>query len=142
MAEEDIRGRGVVLELNPASNEGSFSGVIVDEGHAVEAPLAQQMVARVKEKVKKIHKSEKAGCYRRWWLVFDDEIVIASVDQVLTTEERGRIEGSLRECQETMELSKIVMVSRYQTSSPPVKQDKWFYAPWEDPRHPPLPPSP
>ena len=91
--------------------------------------------------MKKIRKSEKAGCYRQWWLVFDDEILIAPI-VVLSADERSRIEAGVRECEDTVQLSKIVMVSRFQFTPPPVKQDKqdkWFYAPWEDPRHPPLP---
>ena len=141
LPEGDMSGRGVVLELDPASNEGSFAGVSVDEGCAVEAALTKRIVALVKEKVKKIRKSEKAGCYRQWWLVFDDEILIAPI-AVLSADEMSRIKASVRECQDTVQLSKIVMVSRFQFTPPSVKQDKWFYAPWEDPRHPPLPPSP
>ena len=142
LAEEDMRGRGVVLELVPVTGEGFLAEVSVDEGCAVEAALTEQMVARVKEKVRKIRKSERARCYRHWWLVFDDEIGIAPIGTILNADERSRIEASVRECQETVQLSKIVMVSRFQFTPPPVKQDKWFYAPWEDPRHPPLPPSP
>lgn len=141
-AEEDMRGRGVVLELDPASNEGSFAGVSVDDGCGVEAALTEQMVARVNEKERKIRKSERARCYRLWWLVFDDEIVIAPIATILNAGERRRIEGRVEECQETAQLSKVVLVSRFQFTPPPLKQDKWFYVPWEDPRHPPLPPSP
>ena len=142
LAEEDMRGRGVVLELVPVTNEGFFAGVSLDEGCAVEAALTERIVALVKEKAKKIRKSEKAGCYRQWWLVFDDEIVFAPVNQVLSADERTRIEARLRECQDTMQLSKIVMVSRRQLPPLSVKQNKWFYAPWEDYRHSPLPPNP
>ena len=141
LPERDIRGGGVVLELDPATNEGSFSGVSVDEGYAVQATITERIVALVKEKVNKIRNSEKAGCYHQWWLVFDDEILIVPI-AVLSADERSRIEASVRECQDTVQLSKIVVVSRFQLTPPSVKQDKWFYAPWQDPRHPPLPPSP
>ena len=141
LPEEDVRGRGVVLMLDPATNEGSFSGVSVDEGCGVLVALTERIPTLVKEKVKKIRKSEKARYYRQWWLVFDDEILIAPI-KILSEEERSGIEASIRECEDTVQFSKIVIVSRFQFTPPPVKQDKWFYAPWEDPRHPPLPPSP
>ena len=142
LPEEDVRGRGVVLTLDPASNEGSLLGVRVDLGCVVVPTLAESIIACIKEKVAKIQKSEKACCYRQWWLVFDDEIATAQIYQILSVEERNRIEASVRKCPDTMRLSKIVVVNRFQTTPPSVKQDKWFYAPWEDPRHPPLPPSP
>ena len=141
LAEEDMVGRGVVLGLVPASDEGPFATVSVDEGVLVEATLTERIVALVKKKARKIRKSEKTGCYRQWWLVFDDEILIAPI-AVLSADERSRIEASVRECENTVQLSKIVVVSRFQLTTPPVKQDKWFYAPWEDPRDPPLPWSP
>ncbi len=142
LPEEDIRRRGVVLTLDPATNEGSFSGVSRDVGSVVVPTLTERIVACVKEKVEKIRKSERACRYRQWWLVFDDEIVIAPIHQILSVDERSRIEASVRECSDTVRLSKIVLVSRFQTTPPSAKQDMWFYAPWEDPRHPPLPPSP
>ena len=42
LSEGDMGGRGVVLGLDPASNEGSFVGVSVDEGCAVEATLPNE----------------------------------------------------------------------------------------------------
>ena len=136
----DVCGRGVVLVLYPAGNDGSFAGAFGDEGCAVEATLTERIVACVRGKVKKIRKSEKAGCYRQWWLVFDDDILIAP-KTILLEDETRRIEACIQECQDALQLSKIVLVSRYQTAQPHAKQDKWFYALREDPRHPPLPPS-
>ncbi len=141
LPEEDIHRRGVVLTLDPASNEGSFSGVSRDKGCAVVPTLTERILACIQEKVAKIEKSEKAGRYRQWWLVLDDEIVIAPI-KILSEEDRSEIEASIRECEDTVQFSKIVVVSRFQFTPPPVMQNKWFYAPWENPRHPPLPPSP
>ena len=142
LAEEDMRGRGVVLELVPVTNEGFFAGVSTDEGCAVEAALTEQVVAGVREKVKKIRKGKRAACYRQWWLVFDDEIGIAPIVTILNADERGRIQARVEECQETVQLSKVVLVSRFQFTPPSENRNKWFYAPWEDPRNPPLPASP
>ena len=141
LSDRDVRDRGVVLVLDPASNEGSFAGVSVDEGCAVVATLTERIVARVREKVNKIRKSNKARSYSQWWLVFDDEILIAP-RTILLKDETYRIEASIQEYRDALQFSKIVLVSRYQTAQLPVKRDKWFYAPWEDPRHPSLPESP
>ena len=68
LPERDIRGRGVVLELDPATNaRRSFSGVSVDEGYAVQATLTERIVALVKEKVKKIRNSEKVATVSGGW---------------------------------------------------------------------------
>lgn len=142
LPEEEIRRRGVVLTLDPATNEGSFSGVSLDVGSRVVPTLTGRIIACVEEKVEKIRRSERAYRYSQWWLVFDDEIVIAPIHQILSVDERSRIELSVRDCSDTVRLSKVVLVSRFQSTPPPAKQDMWFYAPWEDPRYPPLPPSP
>ena len=142
LPDNDVRRRGVVLTLDAATNEGSFSGVSRDVGSRVAPTLTERIIACVKEKVEKIRKSDRACRYSQWWLVFDDEIVIAPIQQILSVDERSRIEASVRERLDTVRLSKIVLVSRFQTTPPPAKEDRWFYAPWEDPRHPPLPPSP
>lgn len=142
LPEEDIRRRGVVLTLDPATNAGSFSGVSRDVGSRVVPTLTERIIACVEEKVEKIRKSDRGCRYSQWWLVFDDEIVIAPIQQILSVDERSRFEASVRECSDTVRLSKIVLVSRFQTAPPPAKHDRWFYAPWEDPRHAPLPPSP
>ena len=51
------------------------------------------------------------------------------------------IETNVRKCAERSMWCKVVTVSRFQTRC---DQDlaKWFYATWEDPRHPPLPERP
>lgn len=142
LPDEDIRRRGVVLTLDPATNEGSFSGVGRDVGSRVVHAVTERIIACVEEKVEKIQKTNRACRYSQWWLVFDDEIVIAPIQQVLSVDERSRIESSVRDCSDTVRLSKVVLVSRFQMVPPPATQDMWFYAPWEDSRFPPLPPSP
>lgn len=135
------RGRGVTLQLWPASNKGSFAGVSEDEGFLVQSVLAERIAAGVEEKAKKVRQGKRAKEYKQWWLVFDDEVLIAPVRK-LAEDERAIIEAGVRECVGREQWSKIVLVSRFQTTPPPPKRPKWFYAPWEDHEHPALPVSP
>ena len=141
LSPERIQGRGVRLELIAANNEGSFAGVRVDEGHEVGPVLARRIVARVKEKASKVQKRKRLRKIGRWWLVFDDEILRAPIG-LLGADERTDIEAKVRECCDREQWSKIVLVSRFQTTPPPLNRPKRFYAPWEDPKHPALPVSP
>ena len=141
LAPETIRGRGVNLELLPASNEGSFSGVSTDKGLEVVGTLIERIIDCVSAKAGKIANGKRSKNYSRWWLVLDDEVLIAPVG-VLTADERAKIEERIQGCDDRERWSKIVLMSRFQTTPPPPIREKWFYAPWEDPRHPPLPASP
>ena len=137
---EKVVGRGVALTLIPASNEGGFSGVAADDGCIVAQTLSEQIVVGVGKKAIKIRDGERSEAYNRWWLIFDDEILIAPIG-TLTMKERSTIENRVRECEGREQWSKIVMVSRFQIPGSPPKSLKWFHALWEDPRHPPLPAS-
>lgn len=132
-------GRGVVLELISASNEGSFMGVSLDQGCMVGATLSEQLVSIVAEKAVKVRKGKRSGNYNQWWLIFDDEVLMAPF--AILTEERTEIDTKVRECDGRQQWSKIVIVSRFQTKCDG-SQEKWFHAPWEDPWHPSLPESP
>ena len=145
LSEGDIQrrglGRGIVLEFMPVCDGGGFTGVSVDEGFLVGTTLSERLIANVDEKADKVRKGKKSEEYNQWWLAFDDEILMAPFSN-LTPEERSEIDARVHECDGRHQWSKIVTVSRLQTDPPSAKQAKWFYAPWEDPRHPPLPPSP
>ena len=145
LSEVDIQrrglGRGIVLELIPVCDGGGFTTVSVDEGALVGATLTERLIANVYEKAEKVRKGKRSDDYNQWWLVVDDEILKAPCT-ILTPKERSEIDSRVHECDGRHQWSKIVIVSRMQTSPPPAKLDKWFYAPWEDPRHSPLPPSP
>ena len=49
-----MKGRGVILELIPASSKGSFAGVSVDEGFMVEETLAERIITEMKNKTDKV----------------------------------------------------------------------------------------
>ena len=144
LSEDSIRrrglGRGVMLGLIPASNEGSFTGVSSDKGCLVGPTLSERLVSIVDEKATKVQKGKRSRNYNQWWLILDDEVLIAPF-AILTAKERTEIDTRVRECDGRQQWNKIVMVSRFQTRCDG-SQEKWFYAPWEDPRHPSLPESP
>ena len=135
-----IRGRGVILELIPASNRGSFAGVSVDEGCMVSETLCERLVAVVTEKADKVKKGKRSGKYTQWWLVVDDEVLVAPI-RTLTASERVEIRTRVRKSQGISKWSKVVVVSRFRPGSDQ-NQEYWFYAPWEDPGYSPLPACP
>ena len=126
----------MILELIPASSKGSFAGVSVDEGFMVEETLAERIITEMKNKTDKVRNGTRARRYDRWWLVFDDEILIAPIG-ALELSEQTRIATKVRKCVDQGLGSKIVLVSRFQAVPCPQNPSKWFWAPWEDPRHPP-----
>ena len=138
---EKRRGRGIVLTLLRASNQGSFNGLEEDEGHLVARTLTERVTACVNEKAEKVARGSRAQQYETWWLVLDDEVLIAP-KWVMSKEEQAQIEESVRACPGRNQWSKIVVMSRFQTVEPPERQAKWFWTVWEDPRHAPLPMSP
>ena len=138
---EKTRGRGIILTLSPAHNEGGFGDLSEDEGLWLASTLTERVTACVKEKAEKVEKGSRAHQYDRWWLVLDDEVLITP-KEVLNEEERARVEQSVRMCAGRSQWSKVVVVSRFQTTAPPEKQPKWFWPMWEDERHTPLPESP
>ena len=140
LPDEDVRGRGIVLELVPASNRGGFSGVSVDEGAIVAETLSDRLVATVKTKAERVRKGPRSGKYTQWWLVVDDAVLRAPIG-ALTLQERNEIDTRVRESDRISTWNKVVMLggSRTGPDRTPVHS---FYAPWEDPRNPPLPKSP
>ena len=97
LSAEDMRGRGIVLTLLRASNEGSFNGVDEDEGMMVGSVLEERIRACVKEKTGKVAQSARAQQYDRWWLVLDDEVLVAP-KRVMRKDEQRHIEDSVRTC--------------------------------------------
>ena len=137
---EKRRGRGIVLTLLTASKQGSFNGLSEDIGHLVGGTLAERVAACVKEKAEKVARGSRAQQYETWWLVLDDEVLIAPKG-VMSKDEQSQIEESVRTCTGRGQWSKIILMSRFQTVEPPEKQEKWYWPLWEDPRHAPLPRS-
>lgn len=138
LSPKNLNGRGIILELIPAADQGSFSGVSEDKGYMVEATTVDRLVRWVDKKSSKITKPIDGN--RIWWLVFDDEIVVTPAD--VLRESREKIENRVRNQIDTELWDKIVLVSRFQFERPPPKQPKWFWPLWENPQNAALPDSP
>ena len=134
------KGRGVILELAPASSKGSFVGVSVDQGFIVEPTLTNRIIAETRKKTDKVRNGDRAKNYCQWWLVFDDEILIAPIGVLMASEESS-IATAVQNSIDRNLWSKIVLVSRFQAAPHSQGHPKRFWAPWEDDRHPPLPRS-
>ena len=140
LSKEKSKGRGIILILEPASSKGSFVGVSNNKGSIVAATLSEQIVCSIKEKGDKVRSGRRAKKYDRWWLVFDDEILMAPIE-ILTGEERGEIEARVCDCPGRAIWSKIVLMSRFQRVPPPQTVPKPYSVIWEDSSHPPLLPN-
>ncbi len=137
---KQLNGRGIALELHPAGNQGSFGGVSEDEGYMIERTVVDQLVRWTDKKTLAVKKMEPAHEIRLWWLVFDDEIVIAPTG--IMGESRETIENCVRDQIDIRLWSKIVLVSRFQIERPPPIQPKWFWPLWENSQCVALPDSP
>ena len=140
LSERQLVGRGIVLELHPAGNEGGFNGVSQDEGFMIEDTLVDQVVGWIDKKSTKVRKVRSNREDRHWWLIFDDEIVVAPVG--LLGDSREKIEHGVRDSIDSELWSKVVLVSRFQLERPPPKRPKWFWPLWENPQCAELPDSP
>ena len=127
----------MILELAPASSKGSFVGVSVDQGFIVEPTLTDRIIAETRKKTDKVRNGDRAKNYCQWWLVFDDEILIAPIG-VLMASEQSSIATAVQNSIDRNLWSKIVLVSRFQAAPDSQGHPKCFWAPWEDDRHPPL----
>ena len=140
LPDEHIRGRGVVLELVPASNRGGLSGVSIDEGDMVAETLCDRLVASVNKKAEKVKKGQRSGKYTQWWLVVHEAVLVAPI-RTLTRHERTETDTRVRKSRGISIWSKVVIVCGFRTGSDRTPAHS-FYAPWEDARYPPLPVSP
>ena len=140
LSAKQLAGRGIVLELYPAGNEGSFSGVSGDEGHIIEGTLVDRVVDWIDKKSSKVTKVKPIDEDRHWWLVFDDEIVMAPAG--ILGKSREKIENDVRDNIDMELWNKVVLVSRFQLERPPPKRPKWFWPLWENRQCALLPNSP
>ncbi len=137
---KQLNGRGIVLELHPAGNQGSFSGVSEDEGYMIEATAVDRLVRWIDKKSSIVRKTKPVERGHLWWLVFDDEIVVAPAGRL--GEGREKIENIVRDRIDTELWNKVVLVSRFQSERPPPIRPKWFWPLWENSQCPALPDSP
>lgn len=147
LAEEQTRGYGWGVFLDviavPAKENSGLVQVSIGQGDLVDKTVIENTSSAIDLKGKKVRNSiargERSQLYDRWWLVFDDELVMVPVIQ---GNEWERIDGEVRACPGIDAWSKVVMVSRFQPVDTARELNRWYHALWEDAGHAPLPPSP
>ncbi len=131
-----INGRGVRLRLHPATNEGSFTGVQMDQAIFVASELCRSIPEDIRRKTAKVNKGNRSRNYTRWWLVLSDEICI-SYPGALGDDSIHHLRQATQRSIGIAQWSKVVLLTRHVD---PSKRPVHFIPLWENPLHPPLPP--
>ena len=143
------KGYGLELILSPTSPSGAFGHLPEHEQHLVTSSLGSAPVAElisalprvIDEKTRKFHKRTRYRSCKQWWLVLDDNILIAP-SSFLTSGEKEAVSSCVAECSEIGLWSKVVLYNRFQPTPPPDPAPGWFWTLWECAAHSPLPASP
>ena len=142
-------GYGLELHLTPMSPEVAF-GHFPEHEPALNAyalgtaPVEEFLSALprvIAERTASIRTRSRYLSCARWWLVLDDDILLAPAS-FLTLPERDRISRCVTERAGIALWSKVVLYNRRQVTPPPDPAPGWFWAIWECPTHTPLPASP
>jgi len=143
------RGYGLELHLTPMP-PGSAFGHLPEHVSALVTsalgffPLEELLSALphvIADKTSKIRSRSRYRSCDRWWLVLDDDILLAPAS-FLSIAEKDRVSRCVTECLDIATWSKIVLYNRRQPTPPPEPPPGWFWPVWESPAHAPLPPSP
>ena len=103
-------GQGIVVKYVPASNDGSFSGVMEDTGLLVAETALTQIESCVARKARRVRKGHRARRFTSWWLVLVDEVVI--IHEVLG-EEWADVKAGVRTCEGIEQWNKVILLSGF-----------------------------
>ena len=142
-------GYGLELHLTPVPRGGAFGHLPEHDPDLVASALGSAPVGEllsalprvIAEKTSSIRSRSRYLSCDRWWLVLDDDILLAPAS-ILFVPERRRISRCVAECADTALWSKVILYNRRQATPPPDPAPGWFWAIWECPTHPPLPANP
>lgn len=139
LPEGKINGRGVRLSLDPANDEGSFTGVHIDEAIRVASELGICIAEDVKRKAIKAQKKKQLNNYnnRKWWLVLSDEICM-SYPSDLRDDSIDHIRQATQRSDGIDQWSKVVLLAR-PAGVDPSERPVHFISLWEDRLQNPLP---
>ena len=138
LPQDKINGRGVRLRLHPATNEGSFTSVHIDQAIFVASELCMCIPEDVRRKTAKVNKGNRSRNYTKWWLVLSDEICM-SYPSALGDDSIHHIRQATQRSVGIAQWSKVVLLTRHVD---PSKRPVHFIPLWEDPLHYPLPIGP
>ena len=140
---------GLELHLTPMPPSAAFGHLREHEPDLVTSALGsarvQELVSAlprvIAEKAFKVRSRTRYLSCDRWWLVLDDDILIAP-SSILTSSERAEVSRRVAECPDTGTWSKVILYNRRQPTAPPELAPGWFWTIWEYSAHAPLPASP
>ena len=136
---------GVSLSVfaRPAKENSGHVQVSSGVGSLVSQTLIERATSAIEEKAKKVRGSiargERAQCYYKWWLVFNDEVLFVPA---IAVHEWKIVDDAIHACSGISAWSKVVLVNRFQPRHTAQPMNKWHRAFFEDPADPPLPHSP
>jgi len=131
--------------LTPASHEAALGHlrehdpclVTSAAGGAPVHELANALPRVIAEKASKVRSRARYRSCTQWWLVLDDDILIAP-SWILSSEERTAISERVAQCPDVALWSKVVLFNRWQPTPPPAPAPGWFWTLWESDPHSPL----
>lgn len=132
-----INGRGVRLRLHPATDEGSFTSVQIDEAIFVASELGMCIAEDIRRKTVRVNNGNRSRKYNRWWLVLSDEICM-SYPSALGDDSIHHIRQATQRSVGIAQWSKVVLLARH-AGVDPSKRPVPFIPLWEGPLQDPLP---
>ena len=143
------KGYGLELRLTPAPPRAAFGHLPEHVPHLVTSALGSAPVQELVEALPRViaQKASKVRSRTRylscdqWWLVLDDDILIAP-STILTGRERVGLSRLVAECPDIGLWSKVILYNRRQPTAPPDPAPGWFWTIWECSAYAPLPASP
>ena len=132
-----MNGRGVRLRLHPATDEGSFTSVQIDEAIFVASELGTCIAEDIRIKTAKVKNGNRLGKYNRWWLVLSDEICMSN-PSALRDDSIHHIRQATQRSVGIAQWSKVVLLAR-PADVDPSKRPVHFIPLWEGPLQDPLP---
>ena len=139
------KGDGLELILIPVPPEAARGHLpeheqgLVASSHG-SAPLSELVAVLpsvIAEKTNKVRNRTRYKSCPQWWLLLDDDILIAPAS-ILRPDERKSIFKAVAECPDISFWSKAVLFNRRQPTPPPDLPPGWFWVLWESTAHSPL----
>ena len=143
------KGYGLELVLMPVLPEAALGHLPEHEQYLVasshgSSPLSELVAVLpsvIAKKTDKVRNRTRCKSCTQWWLLLDDDILIAP-SEILRFDERAMISTVVAECPDISLWSKVVLFSRRQPTPPPDLPPGWFWPLWESSVHSPLPSLP